>query len=365
MSSRRPGATRTAGLVAAVLAAETAAAHGGFVDARVSSQPAGSLAATVASIEAASRGPEWIGYAVPGVAGHRSCCGDSWSAEGQGCAGCRLEDSHTGSFESPGKEHSADRSRARLEDSSDLVVLLRVERAALDRIRVFDGACPLDAGGLPVHWLTDVAPADSLGLLERYVEPWERRTRRDLSGGALSAIALHADPGADTLLDAFSSAGKPMDLRRQAAFWMGVARGRRGFESLRRLALDASPELREHVTFALAQSREPEALDRVIHMATDDESARVRGQALFWLSQKAGQRAVAAISRAVEDDPETEVKTKAVFALSQLPRDEGIPLLIQQAQSNRNAEVRKQTLFWLGQSGDPRALALFEQILTR
>jgi HEAT repeats len=365
VSSGRRRATRTAGLVTAVFAAGTAAAQGRFVDAKLSSQSAGSLPATVASIETASRGPEWIGYAVPGVAGHRSCCGDSWSAGGQGCAGCRIEDGHTGSFESSGGEHSADRSPVRLEHSSDLVVLLRVERGALDRIRVFDGACPLDAGGLPVRWLTGVAPTDSLGLLERFVEPWEGRTRKDLSGGALSAIALHADPGADTLLDGFSSARKPMDLRRQAAFWMGVARGRRGFESLRRLALDASPELREHVTFALAQSREPEALDRVIRMAKDDVSARVRGQALFWLSHKAGQRAVAAISRAVEDDPETEVKTKAVFALSQLPRDEGIPLLIQQAQSNRNAEVRKRALFWLGQSGDPRALALFERILTR
>jgi HEAT repeat protein len=66
-----------------------------------------------------------------------------------------------------------------------------------------------------------------------------------------------------------------------------------------------------------------------------------------------------------EDDPETEVKVRAVFALSQLPHDQDIPLLIQQARTNRNAEVRKKAVFWLGQSGDPRALALFEQILGR
>jgi HEAT repeats len=253
----------------------------------------------------------------------------------------------------------------RLEASPELVVLLRIEGGALERIRVFDGACPLDAGGLPVHWLTDVAPTDSLGLLARYLEPWDDRAGERVSGGALTAMALHADDGADALLERFSNEGHPMELRKRAAFWMGVARGRRGFESLRRLALDPRPELREHVTFVLTQSREPEAVDLIVRMAYDDASPRVRGQALFWLAQKAGQRAVAAISRAIEDDPETEVKTRAVFALSQLPRDQGVPLLIQQARANRNAEVRKQALFWLGQSGDPRALALFEQILNR
>lgn len=78
---------------------------------------------------------------------------------------------------------------------------------------------------------------------------------------------------------------------------------------------------------------------------------------------KIGQRAVGAIAKAIEDDPETEVKKKAVFALSQLPKDQGVPLLIQQARGGHDREVRKQALFWLGQSGDPRALALFEEIL--
>jgi HEAT repeat protein len=52
-----------------------------------------------------------------------------------------------------------------------------------------------------------------------------------------------------------------------------------------------------------------------------------------------------------------------VFALSQLPKDEGIPLLIRTARDNRNPAVRKQAMFWLGQSGNPRALAFFEEVL--
>ena len=91
----------------------------------------------------------------------------------------------------------------------------------------------------------------------------------------------------------------------------------------------------------------------------------MRGQGLFWLSQKAGEKAARAISDAIENDPETAVKKQAVFALSQLPKEESVPKLITVARKNRNKEVRKDAMFWLGQSNDPRALAFFEELLTK
>ena len=84
-----------------------------------------------------------------------------------------------------------------------------------------------------------------------------------------------------------------------------------------------------------------------------------------WLAQTASQRASAGIESALEDDPDVDVKKQAVFALSQLPADEGVPQLIRVARTNRAREVRKQAMFWLGQSEDPRALAFFEEVLTR
>jgi HEAT repeat protein len=71
------------------------------------------------------------------------------------------------------------------------------------------------------------------------------------------------------------------------------------------------------------------------------------------------------IKAALDQDPEVEVKKKAVFALSQLPKEEGVPLLIGLARTHRSPEVRKQAMFWLGQSGDPRALSFFEEVLKR
>ncbi|HEX5726195.1 MAG TPA: HEAT repeat domain-containing protein [Longimicrobiaceae bacterium] len=93
------------------------------------------------------------------------------------------------------------------------------------------------------------------------------------------------------------------------------------------------------------------------------ESPRARRSATFWL----GQAATEAVTRSVRDpggdDAGREVRKKAVFALSQRPRDEGIPELLRVARTHRDPEVRGAALFGLGQSGDPRALDLFEEIL--
>ena len=41
------------------------------------------------------------------------------------------------------------------------------------------------------------------------------------------------------------------------------------------------------------------------------------------------------------------------------------PMLIDIAKTNKSLAVRKRALFWLGQSGDPAALKLFEEILLK
>ena len=91
-----------------------------------------------------------------------------------------------------------------------------------------------------------------------------------------------------------------------------------------------------------------------------------RTHSVFWVGQAAGEAATRGLSDIVVDNGvDREVREQAVFALSQRPREEGIPALIAIARSNRDPEIRKKAMFWLGQSGDPRALDLFEEILTK
>ena len=89
-----------------------------------------------------------------------------------------------------------------------------------------------------------------------------------------------------------------------------------------------------------------------------------RRQAVFWLGQAAGEAATRGLdSLAADSGSDLEVRKQAVFALSQRPAGEGVPVLIRIARSNPHPQLRKTALFWLGQSEDPRAIALFEEIL--
>jgi HEAT repeat protein len=89
-----------------------------------------------------------------------------------------------------------------------------------------------------------------------------------------------------------------------------------------------------------------------------------RRKAIFWLGQAAGTEATRGLDSIVHDDRgELEVRKEAVFALSQRPTEEAVPALIRIARTSREPEILKTALFWLGQSDDPRALGLFEEIL--
>jgi hypothetical protein len=92
----------------------------------------------------------------------------------------------------------------------------------------------------------------------------------------------------------------------------------------------------------------------------------VRNSAVFWTSQAAGEAATANLKDIVVDNEvDREIREKAVFALSQRPPEQGVPALISIARTNKDPEIRKKALFWLGQSNDPRAIDLFEELLTR
>lgn len=89
-----------------------------------------------------------------------------------------------------------------------------------------------------------------------------------------------------------------------------------------------------------------------------------RREATFWVGQAAESAATKGLDTlATDESGDREVREAAVFALSQRPKDEGIPILVHIATTNRDPDIRKKALFWLGQSDDPRALAVFEQIL--
>jgi hypothetical protein len=350
--------------LALLVSAGAAFAQGRITNAKTETRTvAQSLEREIQSV-AARGGATWVGYRAPMVAGPRQmCCYDSISSSAGGtcCGQCRLEGGS-------GVSMSQTDSRVSLEPPTEFLVLARVESGAVMRLRTFTPDCDIDAAGMPLVWLNDVKPDDSVAWLTALVTgaPETGETHERVAKPALAAIAMHNAPAADRALESFVAPSRAEWLRADTTFWLGNSRGEAGARLLTRvITQDPSEKVRDKATFGLSVSRQPSALKALIDAARGDSSTRVRGQALFWLAHKAGQQAVAAITGAIDNDPETEVKKKAVFALSQLPKDEGVPMLIQVARTNKNPEVRKQAMFWLGQSKDPRAVKFFEDILTK
>ncbi|HJU72384.1 MAG TPA: HEAT repeat domain-containing protein [Gemmatimonadaceae bacterium] len=112
---------------------------------------------------------------------------------------------------------------------------------------------------------------------------------------------------------------------------------------------------------------EVEVWPALLRIARDDgRHQEVRKAAIFWLGQMAGERITGSLSDVAEDDRmERDVRESAIFALSQRPRDEGVPALIRIVRTSRDPKLKKNALFWLGQSRDPRALDLIEEILSK
>ena len=377
-SARRRGLAGAALSVA--LAASPAVAQGRIANAHIETRSAAqSLEREVAAI-AAQRVTSWIGYRVPMIAGPRQmCCYDTVSDAGTCCGRCRLDGGGgvTMNTGNTGERAEMNGARVMLEPPTEFLVLARVEGGSVMRLRTFTPDCDIDAGGMPVVWLNDVKPDDSVAWLASLVtsindgpgasgDGVDGTRHQRVGKPAISAIALHNGPAADRALDSFVATSRPEWQRSDTAFWLGSTRGDHGARVLAgMIAQDPSDRVREKAVFGLSVSKSPAALPTLIATAKDDKVAHVRGQALFWLAHKAGQQAVTTITNAITDDPDTEVKKKAVFALSQLPKDEGVPKLIEVARTNRNPAVRKQAMFWLGESKDPRAVKFFEEVLSK
>lgn len=142
--------------------------------------------------------------------------------------------------------------------------------------------------------------------------------------------------------------------REAAAYLVSVARSERG-------------SMGEKAIFPATIADSAEIWLDLIKIARNPDIPRAtRTQSVFWLGQAAGDAATRGLNDIVVDnDVDREVREQAVFALSQRPREEGVPALIAVARTNKDPEIRKKALFWLGQSNDPRALDLFEELLTR
>ena len=308
-----------------------------LVNAQLDSRSAAAgLEPTFRAAVAAQPQPAWIAYSVPSVRVFMGCdyVRDGWNQ--------------------PGVIH--------LEPPDHAVILFRVDQGAVERIRTLSPDCEIDAGNLPVHWLNDVKPAESVALLDGFAKQRER-----YQDGAMNAIAMHSDPAAEAALMRFIATDQPESIRLRAVSWFEPSRGRQhGFEVLKNLiANDPNERVRERAISTLGSSKESEATDLLIAYAQKDPNSRTRAAAVSTLNRRSGANVLNALKTIIENDPDNNVRRRAISTLQQMPDGEGVPLLIQFAKTTKDNEVRKQAMNSLGQSRDGRAMAFFEEVLKK
>ena len=132
------------------------------------------------------------------------------------------------------------------------------------------------------------------------------------------------------------------------------------------LARSAPDRAGREAVFAAALADSVTVWPDLLALARGPGSARdTRRAAVFWVGQAAEEAATRGLTDLLDrSETDREVQDAAVFALSQRPADEGVPALIGVARTHRDPAIRRRAMFWLGQSGDPRALAFFEEVLT-
>lgn len=137
-----------------------------------------------------------------------------------------------------------------------------------------------------------------------------------------------------------------------------------------RYLLSIAPQLSgrsaDNAVMGAAIAEGPSVWRRMLEIArSNDATESARKSSLFWVSQEAGEAATAGLAAVADDDAtQASVRSDALFFLSQRPHGEGIPGLIKVVRESKSPKLRKDAIWFLSQSKDPRALDLFERILS-
>jgi len=296
----------------------------------------------------------WVAWDVPLVADAGTpCCYAEWHGV-HGSGQCDLDSKNW----NIGRDDDTSRSPP---TADTLRVYARVAHGTIERVRAFAASCALH-GADAARRIDNVRAADSVALLQRVAQD---SSARDRGEDAITALAMHADPAADTALIALSSAQQPREQRKHALFWTAQLRGADGAHRVERVAHDdPDTDLRVDAIFDLSQAHGIDAYASIHALAQHDAADKVREQALFWMAQMGDTRASADILAAIGSDASARVREQGVFALSQLKNDEGANALIALVRGDYPREVKKQALFWLGQSESDAAMKFLDAVLT-
>jgi HEAT repeat protein len=167
-----------------------------------------------------------------------------------------------------------------------LVVAVKMNKDAVEDLRLFDPVCEPDFDGLTIEMRT-MTPVASIDWLAAHL------STSDDARELVTAIALHEDEKVVPTLIPLARNNPDREVRRQAIFWLGQKAGTKAAAELRR-AVDEDPDedVRQHAVFAISQLPRDRAVPMLIDLVKTHKSREVRKRAMFWLAQTDDPRAL-------------------------------------------------------------------------
>ena len=183
---------------------------------------------------------------------------------------------------------------------------------------------------------------------------------------ALRSLAETKNPrGQARLLEIARSEQNP-ELRKSAIRVMSD-RGEAAVDDLLKLYdTEQTPEVKRSILQTLSDIKSTRVEDKLFEVAKGNDTMEVRRQAIRLLGERVSKRSFEFLSATAQStDGNAEVQVQAVRAISERNADESVPILIKIARTHPNQLVRKQAIRSLGESGDPRAIDFFKEVLSK
>ena len=188
----------------------------------------------------------------------------------------------------------------------------------------------------------------------------------EVKRAALRSLAETKTPRAQARLLEVARTETNSELRKTAIRVMSE-RGEAAVDDLLKLFdSEQVPDVKRSVLQALSEIKSARVEDKLFEVAKSNDAIEVRRQAIRLLGERATKRSFEFLSATAQStDGNAEVQVQAVRAISERRSDESVPILIKIARSHPNQMVRKQAIRSLGESGDPRAVDFFREVLSK
>jgi HEAT repeat protein len=188
----------------------------------------------------------------------------------------------------------------------------------------------------------------------------------EVKKSALRSLAETKSPKAQARLLEVARSDGNAELRKQAVRVLGE-RGEAAVDDLLKLFdTDQVPEVRRAALQSLSEIKSTRVEDKLFEIARSNDTVDIKKHAIRMLGERVSKRSFEFLSATAQsNDANAEVQVQAVRAISERRSEESVPLLIKIARSHPNQMVRKQAIRSLGESGDPRAVEFFREVLSK